>query len=106
MTADFCYGYDSFSPTGVALQIPGGFTFDMMRYWDGQPVYFVCCERAPSEEGQGAEKKLGRIFWCVAIEVLDGEAEDGEEREDGEGQVEAGSADANAEEHANNDDVD
>lgn len=42
-----------------------------MRYWDGQPVRFVCCERLPD----GA-KGPGDPFWCVVFEVvLDGEEE-------------------------------
>ena len=67
----------------------------MLRYWDGQPVQFVCCERANANadgsgdgggggegerdgeregQGQGEEKNpWGRVFWCVVIELADGE---------------------------------
>ena len=38
-----------------------------MRYWDGQPVQFVCCERKQKDEFDG--NPWGIIFWCVAIEV-------------------------------------
>lgn len=49
-------------------------TFDMMRYWDGQPVYFVCCSRAAKDEIETGHPL--KVFWCVAIEVLQGEEED------------------------------
>ncbi|KAH9963492.1 hypothetical protein BGW80DRAFT_1563576 [Lactifluus volemus] len=51
-TTDFCYGY-IVTPT-LSLQFPGGISFDMMRYWDGQPVRFTCCERK-SEGDNGAK---------------------------------------------------
>ena len=74
ITTDFCYGYISFSPTGVALQLPGGFSFDLMRLWDGQPIRFVCCERATEAKEGNTDRPLGRVLWCVASEVLEGEA--------------------------------
>lgn len=45
----------------------------MMKYWDGQPVYFVCCERKTAKD---RDQPIGRIFWCVAIQILDGEADE------------------------------
>jgi len=70
LTADFCYNYLRFSPQGVDLRLPGGISIDMIKYWDGQPVRFVCCERA--HKGEGADKgPWGRVFWCVLIEAAD-----------------------------------
>lgn len=82
ITTDFCYGYVSFSPTGVALQLPGGFSLDLMRFWDGQPIYFVCCQRASAAESTQTGQPIGRIFWCIAIEVLEGEKSDSEEEDE------------------------
>ncbi|KAH8828982.1 hypothetical protein DL96DRAFT_1021869 [Flagelloscypha sp. PMI_526] len=68
---DFCYGFFSFSPT-IALQIPGGIEFDLMHYWDRQPVRFVCCARKgwdPDEEKENTP--WGTVFWCMALEVVD-----------------------------------
>ncbi|KAF9262340.1 DUF1769-domain-containing protein [Marasmius fiardii PR-910] len=66
ITLDFCYGFLEFSPT-VSLRLPGGLSFDLMRYWDGQPVRFVCCERKrPEDEG---EDPWGRVLWCVVIDL-------------------------------------
>ena len=39
ITTDFCYGFLQFSPS-LTLKLPGGVGFDLMRYWDGQPVRF------------------------------------------------------------------
>lgn len=66
---DFCYGFLEFNPS-LALRLPGGISFDLMKYWDGQPVRFVCCER-----GAGKEQPWGRMFWCVQIEI-DGSEDD------------------------------
>lgn len=62
LTADFCHGFLSFP--SITLRLPGGLAFDCLKYWDGQPVSFVCCERAPGGKGPG------RMFWCVVFEVV------------------------------------
>lgn len=69
ITTDFCYGFINFSPS-LSLQLPGGISLDLMKYWDGQPVRFVCCERKRVVDGG---EPWGRIFWCVAIEMVDDE---------------------------------
>ncbi|KAJ7128993.1 hypothetical protein C8R43DRAFT_1026759 [Mycena crocata] len=94
ITTDFCYGFLEFAPS-LRLRLPGGLGFDLARYWDGQGVRFVCCERrqipsvdhdSPVHEpecsdepsyvekeqtgGAGdAEDPWGRVFWCVSIEM-------------------------------------
>jgi len=78
ISADFCYNYLRFSPAGVDLRLPGGVSIDMMKYWDGQPVRFVCCERARG----GESEPWGRVLWCVVIEPVD-EDEVSEKGEDG-----------------------
>lgn len=67
ITTDFCYGFIKFSPS-LSLQLPGGFSLDLAKYWDGQPVRFVCCERKRVAVDGG--EPWGRIFWCVAIEIV------------------------------------
>ncbi|THU97791.1 DUF1769-domain-containing protein [Dendrothele bispora CBS 962.96] len=83
ISTDFCYGFLQFSPS-LSLRLPGGVSFDLMKYWDGQPVRFVCCERkregedrddgvngqddkGNDEDGNG-DVPWGKVFWCVAIE--------------------------------------
>ncbi|KAJ7502890.1 hypothetical protein B0H11DRAFT_1986814 [Mycena galericulata] len=94
ITTDFCYGFLEFAPS-LRLRIPGGLGFDLARYWDGQDVRFVCCERrqvpsfdhaspvpeAECSDGSAYEVKereggtgeredpWGRVFWCVSIEM-------------------------------------
>ncbi|KIK56908.1 hypothetical protein GYMLUDRAFT_46799 [Collybiopsis luxurians FD-317 M1] len=68
LTTDFCYGFLEFSPS-LTLRLPGGISFDLLRYWDGQPVRFMCCER--KKPGDGSSEPWGRSFWCVAIELVD-----------------------------------
>lgn len=67
---DFCYGFINFTPT-LSLQLPGGLSFDLMKYWDRQPVRFVCCKRKDSAEIEG--DPWGRIFWCIAIDLVEDE---------------------------------
>ncbi|THH26539.1 hypothetical protein EUX98_g7649 [Antrodiella citrinella] len=72
ITADFCWGYLNFTPDGISARIPGGFTLDLMKYWDGLPVRFVCCERIPKGELVDG-KPWGKVLWCLAIEAVDKE---------------------------------
>ncbi|KAH9006533.1 hypothetical protein EDB86DRAFT_2874610 [Lactarius hatsudake] len=82
-TTDFCYGFIHFAPT-LSLNLPGGISFDLMHYWDGQPVRFMCCERkreaendggGGSEDGGADNVPWGRVLWCVAIEQVPDEEE-------------------------------
>ncbi|KAL4079548.1 hypothetical protein J3A83DRAFT_4210548 [Scleroderma citrinum] len=80
ISIDFCYGFLEFNPT-IVLRLPGGITFDLMKYWDRQPVRFVCCERKKPTDGEGDDgSPIGKLFWCMSIELAeDGEARDGNE---------------------------
>jgi len=64
LTTDFCYGFIKFPD--LLLSLPAGISFDLKKYWDGQPVRFVCCERHPGGF------KGARTFWCVQFEIDDG----------------------------------
>ncbi|KXN89352.1 hypothetical protein AN958_05850 [Leucoagaricus sp. SymC.cos] len=71
ITTDFCYGFIMFSPS-LVLRLPGGLSFNLMQYWDGQPVRFMCCERKDGAGNRSDDTEpWGRIFWCIAIEVCD-----------------------------------
>ncbi|KAJ3511995.1 hypothetical protein NLJ89_g3777 [Agrocybe chaxingu] len=73
ITTDFCYGFINFAPS-LSLQLPGGLSFDLARYWDGQPVRFMCCQR--KTEGDEGGDPWGRVFWCIAIEMVTDEDEE------------------------------
>lgn len=72
ITTDFCYGFLEFSPE-LALKIPGGISFNLTKYWDGQPVQFVCCKRRklPDDERLGNQEGVPweDFFWCVSIQL-------------------------------------
>lgn len=84
VTTDFCYGYLEFSPT-LALRLPGGISFDLIRYWDKHPVRFICCERKQASTGDDGGDPVGNIFWCVSFEEGDDDDEEssGSANEDG-----------------------
>ncbi|KIJ36353.1 hypothetical protein M422DRAFT_34310 [Sphaerobolus stellatus SS14] len=75
LTTDFCYGFLTFP--NLALSLPGGISFDLKKYWDGQPVRFVCVERqseqgsddtsSGSGEGSYESEEDERMFWCIVI---------------------------------------
>jgi len=67
ITTDFCYNFITFP--SLSLCLPGGLSFDLTKYWDGQPVRFVCCERG--RDGSTESVRESRVFWCVAIERVD-----------------------------------
>lgn len=74
VTTDFCYGYLEFSPT-LSLRLPGGISFDLIRYWDKHPVRFICCERKQPCSGEDDGDPVGNVFWCVSFEGGDGDDE-------------------------------
>ncbi|KAK4683534.1 hypothetical protein P7C73_g6714, partial [Tremellales sp. Uapishka_1] len=42
----------------------------LLKYWDGQPVTYVCQQRAaPGESPVG-----GKVYWAVAFEIVDEDA--------------------------------
>ncbi|KAF8319759.1 hypothetical protein DL93DRAFT_118506 [Clavulina sp. PMI_390] len=78
IACDFCHGWLSFSNrgesgsgtsagSGLSLNFPM-VEFDLMKYWDGRPVWFVCCERN-KEQGIGP----GAMIWCVGFEIVEAE---------------------------------
>ena len=101
----------------MALRLPGGFSVDLLRYWDGQPVYFVCCERVRPDSDSNKDGKeggskpeeehpIGRVFWCVVIEILDEEEEEQSESEGSESDGEGGGEGSWEDASDNADDVD
>jgi hypothetical protein len=76
---DFCHGWLSFE-NGLSLNFPV-VHFDLMRYWDGRPLWFVCCER--SKDGKGP----GNPIWCVGFEIMEEHECDSEPEEAEEGKT-------------------
>jgi hypothetical protein len=53
------------------LRLPCGLSIDLLKYWDGQPVRFVCCERAKGPNA--AKQPWGKVLFCVAMVKEDGD---------------------------------
>ncbi|WFD31639.1 hypothetical protein MSPP1_002678 [Malassezia sp. CBS 17886] len=49
LTVDFCNGYIDFNTLHLVLPFAGTLSFDLQKYWDGQPVRYVCKNRKSSE---------------------------------------------------------
>lgn len=63
LQVDFAYGYFQFPELTLAL--PGGISFDLKKYWNHQPVRFVCCERGLDGLGPG------ELFFVVQFDVVE-----------------------------------
>jgi hypothetical protein len=67
LATDFCYGFLELDH-GLVVRLPGGLSFSITKYWDGQPVRFICCERQKTMENENEQDPWGRVFWCISIE--------------------------------------
>lgn len=56
---DFVAGYIDFNTLSVSLPSVG-FNMDLLKYWDGQPLTFVCRNRSGS-----------KTFFAVSFEITD-----------------------------------
>ncbi|GFZ46921.1 hypothetical protein JCM24511_04146 [Saitozyma sp. JCM 24511] len=72
VSMEFCNGYLDFNT--LSLSLPAGFnmTFPLLKYWDGQPVTYVCQRRGTATSASGPAD--GKVFWSVAFEIVDEEA--------------------------------
>jgi len=55
---DFSHGFLDFST--LALSLPGGLSFSLAKYWNGEPVVFNCRKRS-----------TGESFFVVTFELQD-----------------------------------
>jgi len=58
LNLDFCNGYLDFNT--FSLKIPGGLHYSLMKYWDGQPVTYVCRSRDGKQE-----------YFFIVFEIID-----------------------------------
>jgi len=63
LTFDCCHGHLSFPSMG--LYLPGGLSFDLLQYYNGQPFRFILAEKAP---GGGS---TGKSYMCIIFECID-----------------------------------
>ncbi|KAJ8294861.1 Pre-mRNA-splicing factor cwf23 [Rhodotorula toruloides] len=70
LRADFSHGFINFDSLSVSL--PGGLSFSLAKYWNGEPVVFSCQRKGTGEK------------WFVVSFVLEGDGEGGEGKGEGE----------------------
>jgi hypothetical protein len=95
-------GGPDFNTLSVSLPPPFTLHIPLLKYWDGQPVAYVCRSRDAST-----------VFWSVAFQIVDADAEadgaevaDGEEEEEEEEEDEEEEEEDGGEEVTMDDDVD
>jgi hypothetical protein len=67
LRADFSHGFINFDSLSVSL--PGGLSFSLAKYWNGEPVVFSCQRKGSGEK------------WFVVSFVLEGEKGEGPKEE-------------------------
>lgn len=65
---EFSNGILDFNTLSVQLPKPFSVSFNLLKYWDGQPVTYVC--RRKSEDPLDPEG----MYWSVAFEIVDEDA--------------------------------
>lgn len=60
ITADFFNGFIDFNDLTLHIPFSGGLKFDLKKYWDGQPVRYIC-----------KDKKSGDVFFVIQFDIQD-----------------------------------
>lgn len=60
VSADFFNGFIDFNDLTLHIPFSGGLKFDLKKYWDGQPVKYICNDR-----------KNDRIFFIIQFDIVD-----------------------------------
>ncbi|WVQ80117.1 hypothetical protein IAT38_002218 [Cryptococcus sp. DSM 104549] len=69
---EFANGLLDFNTLSASLPPPFSLHIPLLKYWDGQPVTYVC-QRRPAAGGK-ASPVGEEVFWSVAFEIVDEEA--------------------------------
>ncbi|KAK8864711.1 hypothetical protein IAR55_001965 [Kwoniella newhampshirensis] len=69
---EFCNGLLDFNTLSATLPPPSTLQIPLLKYWDGQPVTYVCQRRPkdPKSNPVGTQE----VFWSVAFEIVDEDA--------------------------------
>lgn len=60
ITADFFNGFLDFNDLTLHIPFSGGLKFDLKKYWDGQPVRYICKDR-----------KQDKVFFVIQFDIVD-----------------------------------
>ncbi|WVF71111.1 hypothetical protein IAT40_005908 [Kwoniella sp. CBS 6097] len=115
---EFCNGLLDFNTLSAQLPPPFSLSIPLLKYWDGQPVTYVCQDRPPA--GQSPVGTNSPVHFSVAFEIVDEEAKraleakggavhssgPGPESKKGESKANKAEEDDEGEEEGGNDDVD
>ncbi|WWC62235.1 uncharacterized protein I303_104831 [Kwoniella dejecticola CBS 10117] len=74
---EFCNGLLDFNTLSATLPSPFNLQIPLLKYWDGQPVTYVCQDKTPSGEcpvGAGSGGGGNKVHWSVAFEIVDEDA--------------------------------
>ncbi|WVQ99751.1 hypothetical protein IAU59_006893 [Kwoniella sp. CBS 9459] len=69
---EFCNGLLDFNTLSAQLPPPFSLSIPLLKYWDGQPVTYVCQDRPPA--GQSPVGNSTSVHFSVAFEIVDEEA--------------------------------
>ncbi|OCF31969.1 hypothetical protein I317_03113 [Kwoniella heveanensis CBS 569] len=69
---EFCNGLLDFNTLSAQLPPPFSLSIPLLKYWDGQPVTYVCQNRPPA--GQSPVGTDTSVHFSVAFEIVDEEA--------------------------------
>lgn len=58
--ADFYNGFIDFNDLTLHIPFSGGLKFDLKKYWDGQPVRYICKDR-----------KNDKVFFIIQFDIVD-----------------------------------
>ncbi|XAO27376.1 hypothetical protein I312_106229 [Cryptococcus bacillisporus CA1280] len=78
---EFANGLLDFNTLSATLPPPFNVQFPLIKYWDGQPVTYVCQRKAPKGQSPVGQD----VFWSVAFEIVDDDLKKELEKRGGKG---------------------
>ncbi|KIR26386.1 hypothetical protein I309_04725 [Cryptococcus deuterogattii LA55] len=78
---EFANGLLDFNTLSATLPPPFSVQFPLIKYWDGQPVTYVCQRKAPKGQSPVGQD----VFWSVAFEIVDDDLKKELEKRGGKG---------------------
>ncbi|OCF74400.1 hypothetical protein I204_04772 [Kwoniella mangroviensis CBS 8886] len=70
---EFCNGLLDFNTLSATLPYPFTLQIPLLKYWDGQPVTYVCQDKPTSYKDQSPVGGGNKVYWSVAFEIVDEE---------------------------------
>ncbi|WWC88982.1 uncharacterized protein L201_003897 [Kwoniella dendrophila CBS 6074] len=105
---EFCNGLLDFNTLSATLPSPFSLQIPLIKYWDGQPVTYVCQDKPSSKDISpvGINGDNGQSYWSVAFEIVDEELKANLQKKGGKVIRPGGGVEEESGEEGNNDDID